>query len=98
MVEKTSPSQRRRTVPADLAGPRRRFTLRCRAQEPTFVESSAYHLIVCHAGAISFQAPYSRHGTPEIFNTDQGSQFTSTEFIKVLAAREIKISVNGKGA
>lgn len=35
----------------------------------------------------------ARHGTPEIFNTDQGSQFTSTEFIKVLAAREIKISM-----
>jgi putative transposase len=39
-----------------------------------------------------------RHGAPEIFNTDQGSQFTSTEFIKVLAAREIKISMDGKGA
>jgi len=38
------------------------------------------------------------HGAPEIFNTDQGSQFTSTEFIKVLAAREIKISMDGKGA
>lgn len=40
----------------------------------------------------------ARYGTPEIFNTDQGSQFTSTEFIKVLAAREIKISMDGKGA
>jgi putative transposase len=40
----------------------------------------------------------ARHGTPEIFNTDQGSQFTSTEFIKVLATREIKISMDGKGA
>lgn len=39
-----------------------------------------------------------RHGTPEIFNSDQGSQFTSTEFIKVLASREIKISMDGKGA
>ena len=28
----------------------------------------------------------------------QGSQFTSTDFIKVLAAREIKISMDGKGA
>ena len=28
----------------------------------------------------------------------QGSQFTSTEFIKVLASREIKISMDGKGA
>jgi hypothetical protein len=35
----------------------------------------------------------AKHGKPEIFNTDQGSPFTSTEFIKVLAAREIKISM-----
>ena len=40
----------------------------------------------------------ARHGAPEIFNTDQGSQFTSIEFIKVLADREIKISMDGKGA
>jgi len=40
----------------------------------------------------------AKHGTPEIFNTDQGSQFTSTDFIKVLAARKIKISMDGKGA
>lgn len=40
----------------------------------------------------------ARHGNPEIFNTDQGSQFTSTEFIKVLASREIKISMDGRGA
>ncbi len=42
------------------------------------------------------EAPRPR--TPEIFNTDQGSQFTSTDFIKVLAAREIKISMDGRGA
>ena len=40
----------------------------------------------------------ARHGAPEIFNTDQGSQFTSIEFIKVLADRKIKISMDGKGA
>ena len=40
----------------------------------------------------------AKHGTPEIFNTDQGSQFTSTNFTKVLAAREIRISMDGKGA
>ena len=39
----------------------------------------------------------AKHGTPEIFNTDQCSQFTSTEFIKLLAAREIRISMDGKG-
>jgi len=40
----------------------------------------------------------NHHGRPEIFNTDQGSQFTSTEFIKVLKAAEIAISMDGKGA
>ena len=44
------------------------------------------------------EAALARHGTPEIFNTDQGSQFTSTDVIKVLAAREIKISRDGKRA
>ena len=40
----------------------------------------------------------ARYGLPEIFNTDQGNQFTSTDFIKMLAARKIKISMDGKGA
>ena len=40
----------------------------------------------------------TRYAKPEIFNTDQGSQFTSSDFIKVLAAREIRISMDGKGA
>lgn len=39
----------------------------------------------------------ARHGPPEIFDTDQGSQFTSTDVIKVLAVREVKISMEGKG-
>ena len=39
-----------------------------------------------------------RHGKPEIFNTDQGSQFTSIDFIKVLKDAEIAISMDGKGA
>ncbi len=38
-----------------------------------------------------------RFGTPEIFNTDQGSQFTSADFTDVLRARGIKISMDGKG-
>ncbi len=37
------------------------------------------------------------HGAPEIFNTDQGSQFTSTEFTDVLKKHDIKISMDGKG-
>ena len=38
-----------------------------------------------------------RFGTPEIFNTDQGSQFTSDVFTGVLSAHGIKISMDGKG-
>jgi putative transposase len=40
----------------------------------------------------------ARHGKPEIFNTDQGSQFSSTDFTKVLKTTEIAISMDGKGA
>lgn len=40
----------------------------------------------------------ARHGKPEIFNTDQGSQFTSLEFTSVLMAAGISISMDGKGA
>jgi len=36
-------------------------------------------------------------GKPEIFNTDQGSQFTSLEFTGKLAAAQVKISMDGKG-
>jgi len=37
------------------------------------------------------------HGKPEIFNTDQGSQFTSPVFINELQKHDIKISMDGKG-
>jgi putative transposase len=39
----------------------------------------------------------SKYGNPEIFNTDQGSQFTSEAFTSVLKARDIRISMDGKG-
>jgi putative transposase len=38
-----------------------------------------------------------RHGRPEIFNTDQGSQFTSEVFTGVLLAAGIAISMDGRG-
>src|SRR5438874_326612 len=40
----------------------------------------------------------ARHGTPDIFNTDQGSQFTGSAFTGVLANNGITISMDGKGA
>lgn len=38
-----------------------------------------------------------KYGTPEIFNTDQGSQFTSFVFQRTLEDRNIRISMDGKG-
>jgi putative transposase len=38
-----------------------------------------------------------RHGKPEIFNTDQGSQFTSTEFVDLIQGHGIRVSMDGKG-
>jgi putative transposase len=40
----------------------------------------------------------ARHGKPEIFNTDQGSQFTGAAFTGVLIKNAIAISMDGKGA
>jgi putative transposase len=39
----------------------------------------------------------TRFGRPEIFNTDQGAQFTSAEFIATLKAHEVRISMDGRG-
>jgi putative transposase len=40
----------------------------------------------------------AKHGRPEIFNSDQGSQFSGTAFTGVLIKNEIAISMDGKGA
>ena len=40
----------------------------------------------------------AKHGKPEVFNTDQGSQFTSADFVGLLIANHIKISMDGKGS
>jgi len=40
----------------------------------------------------------AKYGKPEIFNTDQGSQFTSLAFTELLKSHEIAISMDGKGA
>jgi putative transposase len=39
----------------------------------------------------------ARFGRPAIFNTDQGSQFTSSDFIDVLVAANVRISMDGRG-
>jgi putative transposase len=43
------------------------------------------------------QEALDRYGRPEIFNTDQGVQFTCEAFIATLSARGIRISMDGKG-
>lgn len=45
----------------------------------------------------ALQEALVKYGTPEIFNTDQGSQFTSEDFTGVLKSSDIKISMDGKG-
>jgi putative transposase len=39
----------------------------------------------------------ARYGTPEIFNTDQGSQFTDDDFTTPLKAKGVRVSMDGKG-
>lgn len=45
----------------------------------------------------ALQEAIARYGQPDIFNTDQGSQFTSAEFTGVLKQHGIRISMDGKG-
>ena len=45
----------------------------------------------------ALQEALARFGRPEIFNTDQGSQFTSAEFTDVLRAADVHISMDGRG-
>lgn len=45
----------------------------------------------------ALQEALSRFGRPEIFNSDQGSQFTSADFTAVLLAAGVKISMDGRG-
>ena len=45
----------------------------------------------------ALEEAFMLHGRPEIFNTDQGSQFTSFDFTTVLKENGIKISMDGKG-
>ena len=45
----------------------------------------------------ALQEAIAQHGQPEIFNTDQGVQFTSTGFLEELESRGIRVSMDGKG-
>jgi putative transposase len=45
----------------------------------------------------ALQEPLGKYGKPEIFNTDQGCQFTSEEWIDTLKTAGVQISMDGKG-
>jgi putative transposase len=45
----------------------------------------------------ALQEAIAKFGVPEIFNTDQGAQFTSAEFIGMLKQHGIRISMDGRG-
>lgn len=53
--------------------------------------------LAADAGVEALEEAIARYGAPEIMNTDQGSQFTSSDFIGVLEANAIRISMDGKG-
>jgi putative transposase len=63
--------------------------------------------VLAHRVSITMEASFcvealeealARHGKPEILNTDQGSQFTSLDFIGILTRAGVAISMDGKGA
>ncbi len=45
----------------------------------------------------ALQEALARFGRPEIFNIDQGSQFTSADFTDVLRGAQVRISMDGRG-
>jgi len=63
--------------------------------------------VLSHRVSISMEADFcvealeealAKHGAPKVFNTDQGSQFTSVAFTGVLMKHGVSISMDGKGA
>ena len=73
----------------------------------TAVVDVASRRVLAHRVAITLEAIHAkevieqalvRWGTPEIVNTDQGSQFTAEEFTAVVLAAGCKLSMDGRGA
>ena len=73
----------------------------------TAVVDVASRCVLAHKVAITLEAvharevieqAFARYGAPEIVNTDQGSQFTATEFTDAVLARGCKLSMDGRGA
>jgi putative transposase len=67
------------------------------ASRKVLAHKLAITLEACHAREVIEQA-FMRHGTPDIVNTDQGSQFTAEEFTNAVLAKGCKLSMDGRGA
>jgi putative transposase len=67
------------------------------ASRKVLAHKVAITLEACHAREVIEQA-FMRFGTPDIVNTDQGSQFTATEFTDVVLAQGCRLSMDGRGA
>jgi putative transposase len=73
----------------------------------TAVVDWASRKVLAHRVAITMEAMHAvealeealaKYGQPEIVNTDQGSQFTATDFTDAVLGRGIRLSMDGKGA
>lgn len=53
--------------------------------------------LAADAAVDALKEAIARYGAPDIMNTDQGSQFTATDFIDVLREHDVRISMDGKG-
>ena len=67
------------------------------ASRKVLASTVAITLESCHAVAVLHEA-FIRHGTPEIVNTDQGSQFTAQAFVHAVKDRGCHLSMDGRGA
>ena len=67
------------------------------ASRKVLAHKVAITLEACHATEVIEQA-FARYGTPEIVNTDQGSQFTAEQFTRVVLDQGCKLSMDGRGA
>ena len=73
----------------------------------TAVVDVASRRVLAHRVAITLEAIHAKevieqalakYGTPEIVNTDQGSQFTAEEFVQAVKSRGCKLSMDGRGS
>ena len=81
------------------ANPRQvtRFTPTCCASRRVLAHKVATTLEACHAKEVLQQA-LANFGSPQIVNTDQGSQFTVTAFTEVVLSSGAKLSMDGRCA